>query len=278
MSIYVSRIACEDRPGLVHQITGVLYKSSMNITENQEYVDHSARRFYTRLQFEGEDDAKALLARLKNVLPQPSYCELREMAPRRLLVFCSKEPHCVGDLLLRHSIKELSAQILAVISPNPDCEELTKRFGLPFHLIPVRNLDRAEHEELVLKVVREYKPDYLVLARYMRILTQNFIAQFPERILNIHHSFLPAFIGKNPYQQAYHRGVKIVGATSHFVTEDLDEGPIITQDVIAVDHTCSADEMAKRGRDVERLVLARALELVLDDRVLIDGNRTIVFK
>jgi formyltetrahydrofolate deformylase len=276
MSIYVGLIACADRPGLVHQITGVLYNRKVNVTENEEYVDHRAGRFFMRTQFEGAVNPAELASELKRLLPADAHCQVRELAPRRLVVMASREPHCLGDLLVRHATGELNAEILAVISQHEDARQLTERFDLKFLHVPVEK-ERHDHERKILKEIDSLKPDYLVLARYMRIFTKTFVSRFPQRILNIHHSFLPAFIGKDPYFQAYERGVKVIGATAHFVTEDLDEGPIIMQDVIHVDHTCSAESMAKRGQDIEKLVLARALNLVLEDRVLIEGNRTIVF-
>lgn len=277
MSTYVGLIACADRPGLVHQITGVLFNKKVNVTQNQEFVDHRSRRFFMRTQFEGDIDAGVIAREMKAVLPPQSFCEVRALVPRRLVLLASKEPHCLGDLLLRHHTGELKAEVLAVLSQHETCADLAKRFDLPFDHVPVDTLSRQQHEARLEKAIANYKPDYLVLARYMRILSKSFIDLYPQRIVNIHHSFLPAFIGGDPYQQAYQRGVKIIGATAHFVTEKLDEGPIITQDVIGVDHTCSPESMAKLGQDIEKLVLGRGLNLVLEDRVLIDGNRTVVF-
>jgi len=278
MKTYVGLIACEDRAGLVHDITGVLFRRKVNVTENNEFVDHQNKRFFMRTQFEGEVATGDLIKEMLQKLPAGSRCDVRELKPRKLVVMASREPHCLGDLLLRHSTGELHAEILAVLSQHDDCQRLTERFEIPFECIPVeKGKDRSEHEARVLKSVQKYNPDYLVLARYMRIFSQSFIANFPERIINIHHSFLPAFIGKDPYQQAYIRGVKIIGATAHFVTAELDEGPIIMQDVIPMDHTHSPESMARRGQDIEKFVLSRGLSLVLDDRVLIDRNRTIVF-
>lgn len=276
MSVYVGLIACADRAGLVHEITGVLFRAKLNVTQNQEFVDHVNGRFFMRTQFEGTVASDALISDLQRVLPKGALCKVRELKPRKLVVLASEEPHCLGEILLRHLNRELNAEIAIVLSQLDACRDLTERFGLPYEFIPVKK-DRAEHEARVLKAIEKHAPDYLVLARYMRIFSQDFVARFPEKIINIHHSFLPAFIGKDPYQQAYQRGVKIVGATSHFVTEELDQGPIITQDVIAVDHTCSPASMARLGQDVEKLVLMRGLNLVLEDRVLTDGNRTIVF-
>jgi formyltetrahydrofolate deformylase len=276
MRNYVGLIACQDRAGLVHQITGVLFRRKLNITENHEFVDHHKGRFFMRTQFQGLVDIPDLNAELLPLLPDATLCEVREQQPRNLVVMVSKEPHCLGDLLLRHQTGELNARILAVLSQHETCRDLTSRFDIPFQCITVVK-DRDEHERQVLAAVQAHAPDYLVLARYMRIFSPWFVRHFPERIINIHHSFLPAFIGKDPYQQAHHRGVKIIGATSHFVTDALDEGPIITQDVLQVTHSDSPEAMARKGQDVEKLVLGRGLNLALQDRLLIDGNRVIVF-
>lgn len=276
MKTYVGLIACPDRPGLVHQITGMMFRRRLNVTENEEFVDRRTGRFFMRTQFEGEVDTHEMIRDLKVLVPDANLCQMREMKPRRLVVMASREPHCLGDLLVRHCTGELKAEVAAVISQFEDSRELVKRFGIPFEHVPYYK-DRQEHEQRILQTVAPHKPDVLVLARYMRIFSPQFVREFPERIVNIHHSFLPAFIGKDPYHQAHSRGVKIVGATAHFVIDELDQGPIITQDVIAVDHTCTPEEMARKGQDVEKTVLARGLNLVLEDRVLIDGNRTVVF-
>jgi formyltetrahydrofolate deformylase len=276
MGIYVGLIACPDRAGLVHQITGVMFRRRLNVTENQEFVDHRSGHFFMRTQFEGSADIREITDELRGVIPHSFICQIRELKPRRLVIMASRELHCLGDLLVRHSTGELKAEILAVLSQFEDSGDLVRRFDIPFQCIPYHK-DRQEHEQRIWETLEPLKPDYLVLARYMRIFSQSFVHKMPQRILNIHHSFLPAFIGKDPYQQAYERGVKIVGATSHFVIEDLDQGPIITQDIIAVDHTCSPEQMARKGQDVEKIVLSRGLNLVLEDRVLIDGNRTVVF-
>jgi formyltetrahydrofolate deformylase len=277
-------ISCQDAQGLVHKVTGVLYESGLNVTQNQEFVDHSSKRFFMRTEFDGVSKDKDLPSSLRDkiikCLPKNSFCSITRKTAPKLVVFASKELHCLGDILLKHHTQELQAEILAVISQHSDAADLVKRLDLPFHCVEVtgnKPQHRAEHEQKILKILSKYKPDYLVLARYMRILSQDFIKTYPERILNIHHSFLPAFIGKNPYEQAYQRGVKIIGATAHFVTEKLDEGPIIYQDVISVDHSCTINEMAKLGQDVEKIVLSRALNLVIDNKVLVDGNRTVVF-
>ncbi len=190
----------------------------------------------------------------------------------------TKEPHCLGDLLLRHAYGELPAQIRAIVANHATLEPLARQFNIPFHFIDHQNKERVEHEREVLKVLAGYGPDYIVLAKYMRTLTPDFLAHYPDRIINIHHSFLPAFIGANPYRQAFTRGVKIIGATAHVVTADLDTGPIIAQGLMPVDHTHTAEDMAQSGRDIEKIVLAKALKLVLEERVFLHRNRTVIFE
>ncbi|MFL5812778.1 MAG: formyltetrahydrofolate deformylase [Bdellovibrionia bacterium] len=277
MKNYVLRICCGDQKGLLHKITGAIYRRDLNVTENGEFVDHQNGMFFVRTAFTGDVDLYEIENELRESLPNIHLLDLHEQTPRRLLVFATKEPHCLGDLLLRHASGELPARILGVVANHPDLKELTERFKIPFHHVPAEDFTRERHEAEILKVVRSYNPDYLVLAKYMRVLTKAFVERFENRILNIHHSFLPAFIGRNPYQQAYDRGVKIIGATAHLVNDQLDEGPIITQSVLPVSHTQSALELARSGRDVERVVLARALQLILEDRVVVHGKRTIVF-
>jgi len=179
--------------------------------------------------------------------------------------------------LIRHEAGELDADIEAVIANHDVLEQLVRRFDIPFFHLPTEGLTREEHEENIMKLIDEQEFDYIVLAKYMRILTSSFVSRYPQQIINIHHSFLPAFIGANPYKQAFKRGVKIIGATAHFVTDDLDEGPIIAQDVIPVNHRLEWRDMQRAGRDVEKIVLSRALSYVLNDRVFVHGNKTIVF-
>ena len=277
-SNHVLLFSCPDEKGLIHRITGILLQHGLNITENHEFVDRNAGSFFMRTELTGAFPTDSLLTELKKQLPTRSKIELHPQTPKRLVLLATKEPHCLGDLLLRHSADELNCEIVAVISQYNSLKTLTSRFDIPFHHVPVSGDDRQEHERAMLQVIQGYKPDYLVLAKYMRILTPGFVQQFENRIINIHHSFLPAFIGANPYAQAYERGVKIIGATSHFVNQDLDEGPIITQSVISIDHTQDAGALARAGRDVERMVLARALNLVLENRVIVQGRRTLVFE
>ncbi len=266
-----------DNKGLIYHVTGVLFRHQLNIIHNDEYVS-SDGQFFMRTEFEGDLDAPALLTELRQTLPTVAGINLR-LNPRKkknIVVFVTKEHHCLGDLLIRYAFDELDATILAVVSNHNVLQPLVSKFGIPFHFITHEGRTRAEHEEAVLRTLTLYEPDYLVLAKYMRVLTPGFVERFPNRIVNIHHSFLPAFIGASPYRQAWERGVKIIGATAHFVNNDLDDGPIIAQNVKEVDHRHSAIDMATEGKDVEKIVLSQALKLVFNDRVFIHQNRAIV--
>jgi formyltetrahydrofolate deformylase len=193
------------------------------------------------------------------------------------VLMATKEHHCLSELLVRHAFGELNARVLAVISNHEELGDLARRFDIPFHFVSHQGLTREAHEAAVLATLAPYRPEFVVLAKYMRILSSEFVAHYPNRLINIHHSFLPAFVGANPYAQAYERGVKIIGATAHFVNEQLDQGPIILQSVIPIDHTQSARDMAQAGRDVEKIVLARSLKLVFDGHVFVNRNKTVIF-
>lgn len=274
-------VDCMDEPGLVHKITGVLYQHGCNVIRNQEYVDTETARFFMRTEFTAAlpvADLGGVLAQLRTLLPGSAQVRLAPVGRRRIVVLVTREHHCLGELLLRHEFDELGASILAVVGNYPTLAPLAERFGVPFHHVAHEGLSRPEHEAHLAEVLADYDPEYIVLAKYMRILGPDFVARYSHRIINIHHSFLPAFAGAQPYRQAFERGVKIIGATAHFVTEVLDEGPIIAQSVIPVDHSHGPAAMAQAGRDVEKLVLARALRLVLEERVFLLGNRTIVFE
>ena len=277
MSTRVLLVECADQRGLVHAITGVLLKHSLNVVGNQEFVERGSARFFMRTEFDGEVATDKLLGELRRAMPADASIQLSDLTPKRIVVFASKEHHCLGDILIRQNFGDLNVQVLGVISNHAALESLVTKFNLPFHFISHEGLTREAHEAAMLKVVDQLKPDYLVLAKFMRVLTPEFVARFPARILNIHHSFLPAFVGAKPYQQAFDRGVKVIGASAHFVTEKLDEGPIIVQQVIPVDHTHTAHDLSQAGRDVEQMVLARALRLVFEDRVFLCGNRTVIF-
>ncbi|HET8654134.1 MAG TPA: formyltetrahydrofolate deformylase [Longimicrobiaceae bacterium] len=269
-------VDCPDEPGLIYRITRVLYEHDCNIVRNQEFVDAETARFFMRTEFTG-DRAGRVSDELAGVLPAGSNVRVAPTGGRRIVLLATREHHCVGELLLRNSFGELGASIQAVVGNHPTLAPLAERFGVPFHHVSHEGVPRPEHEARMLDAVQAYDPEYIVLAKYMRVLSPAFISHYPHRIINIHHSFLPAFAGAQPYRQAFERGVKIIGATAHFVTEVLDEGPIIAQSVIPVDHSYGPAAMAQAGRDVEKLVLARALGLVLEERVFLVGNRTIVF-
>jgi len=270
-------IDCEDAKGLVYKVSKVFFQRGLNIDSNQEFVDKKCGNFFMRSVVTGQFAIDELKQELQSVLPVHTH--LRVIAPekKKIILLVTKESHALGDILIRHSDGELDADIHAVIGNHQTLEKLVKRFDIPFHHISADNLNRQEHESKMMKVINQYSFDYLVLAKYMRILTPNFVNSYSQKIINIHHSFLPAFIGANPYKQAFERGVKIIGATAHFVTSDLDEGPIIAQNIIPVNHRFDWKDMQRAGRDVEKSVLSRALALVLNDRVFIHGNKTIVF-
>ena len=270
-------VECHDRPGLVHDITGILFRRGVNVVGNHEFVDRTLGRFFMRTEFDGAFDESTVAQELSAVLPVSATLRLIQPNPKRIVVLASREHHCLADILVRHAFGELNVSIAGVLSNHATLEPLVRKFGLPFHHIPVAEEDRAKQEAAVGDRIRELGPDYLVLAKYMRILSPAFVREFPARIINIHHSFLPAFVGARPYHQAFERGVKVIGATAHFVTDELDAGPILVQQVIPVDHTHDAEELARSGRDVEQMVLARALRLVFEDRVFLCGNRTVIF-
>ena len=271
-------VDCPDRKGLIHAITGVLLAHGLNIEANQEFVDGDAGHFFFRAEVSGGGAAAVPLeSELARVLPDGATVRLADTQDRSIVVLGTREPHCLGELLLLESCGELPGRIVAVAGNHDDLRGLAERFGKTFHHVPHEGVSRESHEAALAAAIERHLPDLVVLARYMRILSQAFIARWPGRIVNIHHSFLPAFIGASPYRQAHERGVKVIGATAHIVTADLDEGPIIAQGVIPVDHTHTVRRMAQAGRDVEKLVLAKAVTLLLEHRVFVHGRRTVVF-
>lgn len=277
MTSSILLIHCPDQPGLIYKITQVIYEHNLNIISNGEFVERNFNHFFMRTEFSGTLEPDTFLSELRRILPKEAFLKLSVRRKRDIAILATKEHHCLSDLLIRHAFNELDANVKCVVSNHQNLEELTQKFNIPFHYIPAEGKDRDQHESEVLSVLDAYKPEFLVLAKYMRILSPAFIKRFTDHIINIHHSFLPAFAGANPYNQAYDRGVKIIGATAHIVTDSLDEGPIIAQSVIPVAHTHSAKEMAQAGKDVEKTVLARSLKLVLTDSVFVYRNRTIIF-
>ncbi|PID48317.1 MAG: formyltetrahydrofolate deformylase [Proteobacteria bacterium] len=277
MKEYILKIDCPDEKGLIYRISDVVFKYQLNVVKNDEYVDRELGKFFMRAVLSGDMDTKAFLGTLQAMLPDSATIKLDEKRQKNIVILCTKENHCLGDILLKHDSNELDANILAVISNHDHLRGLSEKFGIPYHFISSENIQRKEHEKRVLKALSSYEPDFIVLAKYMRILSPDFVKIYPQKMINIHHSFLPAFIGANPYKQAYERGVKIIGATAHFVNDNLDEGPIISQDVIHVDHEMTWQDMRKAGRNVEKVVLSNALDLALEDRIFIHGNKTIIF-
>jgi formyltetrahydrofolate deformylase len=277
MASNILLIHCSDRPGLIYQATNVLFRHNLNILSNGEFVEKSVNHFFMRTEFSGNVDKNQLLEELTEVLPADAVIKLSDNKKKDIVILATREHHCLSDLLIRHQFNELHANIKCVISNYDSLEDLTEKFDIPFHHISHENKPREGHEQEIVAKIKEYDPEFVVLAKYMRILSPTLVSQFSNRIINIHHSFLPAFIGANPYAQAYARGVKIIGATAHFVNDNLDEGPIIAQNVIPVNHSHSAKEMAQAGRDVEKSVLANALSLVFNEQLFVHGNKTIIF-
>ena len=274
---YILKIDCLDAKGLIYKISDVIFKSDLNIVKNDEFVDIEHSRFFFRAIISGDIDNGNLVTKLKEIMPKDSNIVLSKKRRKKIAILATKESHCLGDLLLKEYSDDLNAELVAVVSNYDYLKGLVDKFDIPYHHVSHEGISRQEHEERVLDVLTAYECDYIVLAKYMRILSSDFVKHFDGMMVNIHHSFLPAFIGANPYKQAFERGVKTIGATAHFVTNDLDEGPIIAQDVINVTHEFSWRDMQKAGRNVEKVVLSNALDLVLEDRVFISQNKTVIF-
>ncbi|RXJ88353.1 formyltetrahydrofolate deformylase [Arcobacter sp. CECT 8983] len=276
MKDYILLINTHDSKGLVYNVSKILFANNLNIETNAEYVDKDTNKFFMRTVISGEVNRDLLLKELNEALPANSTIRLNKKSKKDIVILATKESHVLGDLLIRYIDGELDVNIKAVIANHEYLKDLVEKFDIPFHCISAEDMDREAHEDLVIEQIKEYEPELIVLAKYMRILTPKFVNTFPQQVLNIHHSFLPAFIGANPYKQAHHRGVKIIGATAHYVTDDLDEGPIIFQDVVNVDHTYSWQDMRRAGRNVEKIVLSNALQYLLEDRVFVHENKTVI--
>lgn len=271
-------IQCKDSIGLVAAIAQVISESNSNIIAMREHVDIAASRFFARIEIQEETDTTALKEGLKNVLPSDAEIHINPLPDKKVVVFVTKEYHCLSDILVRNYFKTLGASVECVVGNHAVLEDICKRFDVPFHFVSHEAKTKADFEDELHTIVNHYQPDYLVLAKFMRILSADFVEQYPYKIINIHHSFLPAFIGANPYKKAFDRGVKLIGATAHFVTNDLDEGPIITQQTIPVDHSFTASDMVRSGKEIEKAVLAKALQYVFEDRVFTYENKTVVFE
>lgn len=271
-------IQCKDQVGLVATISGVLAKENINIISMREHVDKEENRFFMRVEIEQSVDALILEQKLHSVLPADATIKVDPTPEKKIIVLVTKEYHCLADILIRNHFKTLGASVQCVIGNHITLENICDRFDIPFHFVSHEEKSKEVFEQELTNIIAAYNHDYLVLAKFMRILSPEFVQHFPTQIINIHHSFLPAFIGANPYRKAFERGVKLIGATAHFVTNDLDEGPIIAQQIIPVNHTFTASGMMKAGKEIETAVLARALQLVFDDRVFVYKNKTVVFE
>lgn len=278
MNQYRVLIDANDEKGLVHKVSSIFYNYDLNILSNSEFVDKENNKFFMRSVVDGDVDKAELQNSIAKILPKNSSVKVIEPKKKNIIIMATKELHALGDILIRHEAGELEANILAVISNYDKLESLVSKFDIPYIAISHEGLERSEHENKIIESINSFKNvDYVVLAKYMRILTPEFVQTYEDKIINIHHSFLPAFIGANPYKQAYERGVKIIGATAHFVNNNLDEGPIIAQEVIHVNHAYSWKDMQRSGKDVEKVVLSRALKLALEDRIFVYANKTVIF-
>lgn len=293
-------ISCPDREGEVAAIADFIYRHGGNILHADEHGDAESGLFLMRVEFDPTDfdidlshsnpaqtahsnpaqtgpsdfakhfDPIASTFQMKWRLAQSSYWQ-------RMVIFVSKYDHCLVDLLYRHHSGELACEIPLIISNHPDNQPIADFYKIPYAVVPFRKENKPQAEAHIQSLIEQHRPDFLVLARYMQILSNDFVNRYPQRIINIHHSFLPAFVGARPYHQAFERGVKLIGATSHYVTEVLDDGPIIEQDVVRVSHRDAVEDLIRKGRDLEKIVLSRAVRLHLENRVLVYGNKTVVF-
>jgi formyltetrahydrofolate deformylase len=275
-------VSCPDRKGIVAALAQVLYGHGANILDSDQHSDPVAQQFFQRIRFDTSElhtDKATLEKGIAEVAErfgmQYRLCYANRVT--RVAVFVSRYDHCLYDLLLRQRAKELNCEIALIVSNHPDLTPVAEQFKIPFRVFPISAESKLEQEQKQLELLAAEHIDLVVLARYMQVLTETFIGQLSARIINIHHSFLPAFVGGRPYHQAYERGVKLIGATAHYATAVLDEGPIIEQDVVRSSHRDSVEDLVRKGRDLEKLVLARAVRWHVDDRVLVYGNKTVVF-
>jgi formyltetrahydrofolate deformylase len=275
-------VSCPDQPGIVATLAQTLYGHGANILDADQHTDIEAEIFFQRIRFDLASlrtDRTALERAIAEVgeRMRMEYDLAYTERPKRVAIFASKYDHCLYDLLLRHRAGELACEIGLVVSNHPDLEPVARQFGLEYAVFPITKETKRAQEDQELALLEEKKIDLVVLARYMQVLSDTFVQALPRRIINIHHSFLPAFVGSKPYHNAHARGVKLIGATAHYATAELDEGPIIEQDVIRASHRDTVADLVRKGRDVERAVLSRAVRWHLDDRVLVYGNKTVVF-
>ena len=282
-STAVLLIHCPDKQGLLSTVTEFINKNNGNILYLDQHVDREEKLFYMRVEWELEnfdipkekiaDYFSTLIAQKNNMTFEIHFSEEKP----RMAIFVSKMSHCLYDLLARYTAGEWNVEIPLIISNHPDMEEVAKRFGIDYQIFPITKVNKDKLEPKEIALLDEYKIDFIVLARYMQIISDNFITHYPNRIINIHHSFLPAFVGAKPYHAAHERGVKIIGATSHYVTTELDAGPIIKQEVTHISHKDTVKDLVRKGRDLEKIVLSKAVAKHIDRKILVYNNRTVVF-
>lgn len=283
MDTITLKITCDDKKGLVAKVTSFIYENSGNIVNLDQYTDLEKKKFFMRIEWDSKGfniSKKNLRDRVQHFLDENNICSEWEMffseIKPKMAIFVSKYDHCLYDLLLRYKSGEHNVEIPVIISNHKDLENVAKNFKIDFHYIPVNKDNKDTVEKKQLEILSKKKIDFIVLARYMQVLTKRILSAYPNKIINIHHSFLPAFKGAKPYHQAYDRGVKIIGATSHFVTEVLDQGPIIKQDITYVTHKHRVKDLVIKGRDIERRVLSEAVRLFTKNRIFICDNKTII--
>ena len=280
-------ISCPDRKGEVATIADFVYRHGGNILHADEHADEESGLFLMRVEFDPKDfdidlSQKDLADFSRNFSPVAETFAMKwrlaqSSRRQRMIIFVSKYDHCLVDLLYRQQSGELACDIPLIISNHPDNQAVADFYKIPYAVISVTKENKTDAEGRIHSLIEEHQPDFMVLARYMQILSNEFVNRYPQRIINIHHSFLPAFVGARPYHQAFERGVKLIGATSHYVTEVLDDGPIIEQDVVRVSHRDTVDDLIRKGRDLEKVVLSRAVRLQVENRILVYGNKTVVF-
>jgi len=275
-------LSCPDQKGVVATIADFVYRHNGNILHADEHADEGSNLFLMRVEFDPADFDIDLADFARHFDPIADRFQmtwrLAQSARRpRMAILVSKYDHCLADLLYRHRSGELTCEIPLIISNHPDNKPIADFYGIPFETVPVVKEQKQVAEQKILDLLQQHNPDFIVLARYMQILSHQFVSAYPQRIINIHHSFLPAFVGAKPYHQAFQRGVKLIGATSHYVTEVLDDGPIIEQDVVRISHRDAVEDLIQKGRDLEKIVLSRAVRWHIENRVLLYGHKTVVF-
>ena len=278
-SAWILRIKRKDEPGIIFRITGILSGLGANIIENEEFVDKEKSLFFMRTEFEWNGEKTELEMHLSGFLYPDSEWTVDRRRTRKIWVLATKEHHCLSEILVRTYHREWNAEVIGVISNHEVLRDFTEKLGFRYFYADHSGKDRKDHEKEIENILLSSEDfDFIVLAKYMRILSPEFSERYSGKTLNIHHSFLPAFIGARPYRQAFERGVKIIGATAHFVTPDLDQGPIISQSVVPVDHSFTEEDLIRTGRDIEVQVLVSAMKLIFEERVFIDGNKTVILK